>query len=430
MDRSVFKEVKLEDLTMPSGYSLNEAGLILYTAEENRFRDECRRYAIEELSPLADELQRTKQELEKKDAPLEEFRKRLQEGCLKIAGSMAGKGYSGLIFPEEYGGAGRGAVDLAIMLEEFSAEAYGGTGFHDNTMFGVVPVWKFGTDEQRERFLKPAIRGEKISAIGITEPQAGSDAARVRTSAVRDGDDYVLNGIKRFITNGGIAHYMTIFAITDPDVHPHEGMSAFILPADAPGFTVEKRYDLMGERLVDNCYFSLEDCKLPRDLLLGEEGQGFKIMMNELDLERIIICAGCVGAARKSYEIALEFAVRREQFKRPIYQFEGISFKLAEMYTKLEASRLLTLRASRMVDAGLEASKETAASRIMASDGCYEVIDEALQILGGIGYTKDYPIQGLLRDTRIQRIGGGSSEIMRFLVAREAVNEVLRAIKS
>jgi hypothetical protein len=273
------------------------------------------------------------------------------------------------------------------------------------------------------------IRGELISAIAITEPQAGSDAARILTSAVKDGDNYVLNGIKRFITNGGIAHYITMFAVTDPDVHPHQGMSAYIVPTDTPGFKVEKRYDLMGDRLIDNCYLSLEDCRLPRDMLLGEEGQGFKIMMNELDMERIIICAGCTGAARKAYEIALEFAARREQFKRPIYQFEGISFKLAEMYTRIEASRLMTLKAARMVDAGYGASKETASARIMASDGCYEVIDEALQILGGIGYTKDYPVQSMLRDTRIQRIGGGSSEIMRFLTAREAIKEVLKSIK-
>lgn len=428
MDRTVFKEVKFEDLTMPPGYSLREAGLLLYTPAENEFREECRRFAINELAPLAAELHGTKRELEKKDATQEEFRVRIRAGCLKIAGRMAERGYAGLIFPVEYGGSGRSVTDLSIMLEEFSAEAYGGTGFHDNAFFGAVPIWKFGTEEQKERFLKPVIRGELISAIAITEPQAGSDTARIKTRAVKDGDSYVLSGIKRFITNGGIAHFMTLFAVTDPDVHPHDGMSAFIVPTDAPGFSVEKRYDLMGERLVDNSYLSLEDCRLPRHLLLGEEGQGFRIMMNELDVERIIICAGCVGAARKAYEIALEFAVRREQFKRPIYQFEGISFKLAEMYTKIEASRLLTFRASRMVDSGYTASKETAAGRIMASEQCYEVIDEALQILGGIGYTRDYPIQGLLRDTRIQRIGGGSSEIMRFLVAREAVKEVLGEI--
>lgn len=428
MDRTVFKEVKFEDLTMPPGYSLREAGLLLYTPAENEFREECRRFAINELAPLAEELHATKRELEKKDASQEEFRARIREGCLKIAGRMAERGYAGLMFPVEYGGSGRSVTDLSIMLEEFSAEAYGGTGFQDNTFFGAVPIWKFGTEEQKERFLKPVIRGELISAIAITEPQAGSDTARIKTRAVKDGDSYVLSGIKRFITNGGIAHFMTLFAVTDPNVHPHEGMSAFIVPSDVPGFSVEKRYDLMGERLVDNSYLSLENCRLPRDLLLGKEGQGFRVMMNELDVERIIICAGCVGTARKAYEIALEFAVRREQFKRPIYQFEGISFKLAEMYTKIEASRLLTFRASRMVDSGYTASKETAAGRIMASEQCYEVIDEALQILGGIGYTKDYPIEGLLRDTRIQRIGGGSSEIMRFLVAREAVKEVLGEI--
>lgn len=424
MDRSVFKEVKYEDLSMSPGYSLEDASMIFYSQSERDFREECRQFAISELAPLTKELHETKSHMVKKDRPPKELRNSLQQGCLKIAKSMADKGYAGLIFPKELGGSGRTAADLSIMLEEFSAEAYGGTGFHDNTVFGAVPVWKFGTPEQKERFLKPAIRGEAISAIAITEPQAGSDTARIKTRATKDGDYYVLNGIKRFITNGGIAHYLTIFAITDPNVHPHKGMSAFILPADSPGFSVEKSYELMGERLIDNSYLALEDCRISRDLLLGEEGQGFHIMMNELDMERIVICSGCIGAARKAYEIAVEFAAKREQFKRPIYQFEGISFKIAEMYTKIEASRLLTLRAARMIDAGYPASKETAAARIMASEKGYEVIDEALQILGGIGYTRDYPVERLLRDTRIQRIGGGSSEIMRFLVAREVIKQL------
>lgn len=401
--------VSFEDLNIEFGYTATPSSLFLYSREENRFRERVREFIRKNVAPLAEEAETTG-EVE----PIRKAIRRMAE---------INKAY----FPREVGGEGYGVVHRTIRGEELTAVSYAVAmaGGASVDLFGM-PVARHGTPEQKKRYLPPIMRGDKIGAICITEPGAGSDAVGgMRMTAKREGEEYVLNGQKRFITNGSIADYLVLYALTDPKAPHGQGISAFIIETeDLKGFKVLKDFELMGRRGVVNSWLAFEKCRIPAANLLGKENRGIEVMLDGLDGERIGGASGYVGCARSAYEIALKYAAERMQFGKPLRAFEGVSFKLAEMYSRLEAMRLLMLRAARMVDAGMPASKEAAAAKFFAADNGWWIVDEALQILGGIGYTKEYPLERYLRDFRVGRIAAGSSEILRFLVQRELFKEI------
>lgn len=411
MGSSMPKEghISFEDLQVEFGYSATPSSLFMYTKEENQFRQKVRSFIHTKIAPLADEAEET--------GKVEPIRK-----AIRLMAEI-NKAY----FPKEVGGEGYGVVYRTIRGEELTAVSYavamvGGTSVD---LFSM-PVVRHGTPEQKKKYLPSIMRGDKIGGICITEPGAGSDAVGgMKMTAKKEGQEYVLNGQKRFITNGSIADYLVLYALTDPKAPKGQSISAFVIETeDLKGFEILKDFELMGRRGVVNSWLAFEDCRIPAANLLGKENRGIEVMLDGLDGERIGGTSGYVGCARSAYEIALKYAGERMQFGKPLRAFEGISFKLAEMYARLEAMRLLMLRAARMVDAGLPASKEAAAAKFFAADNGWWIVDEALQILGGIGYTKEYPLERYMRDFRVGRIAAGSSEILRFLVQRELYKEI------
>jgi len=292
------------------------------------------------------------------------------------------------------------------------------------TLFGM-PLKVFGTAEQKKMYLAPVVKGEKIGCIGITEPEVGSDTAGMKTRAEKDGDEWVLNGEKRFITNGSQADYMCAFAITDPSVKSKEGMSAFIVPTDTPGFSVIQDHDLLGMKSARVSWLKFEDVRLGSEMLLGKEGEGFHILMDELDSERTAIAAEAIGYGRTPYEVAVKYSNERHQFGRAVRAFEGVSFKVADMAMKLEAGRALTLTAARMYDKGMKITKQASIAKLFTTEAAIAISNDALQILGGMGYTTDYPVERFMRDARLMTIGGGTAEILRFLIQREVYKEML-----
>ncbi|MFX1417209.1 MAG: acyl-CoA dehydrogenase family protein, partial [Promethearchaeota archaeon] len=290
------------------------------------------------------------------------------------------------------------------------------------TLYGM-PVSKFGTAEQKKKYLAPIIKGEKIGCIGITEPDVGSDTAGMKTRAEKDGDEWVLNGEKRFITNGSTSDYMCAFAITDPNVRSKDGMSAFIVDTKSDGFSVVQDHDLLGMKSARVSWLKLDDVRVPPGMVLGQPGQGFHILMDELDSERTAIAGEAIGYGRTPYEVAVKYANERHQFGRPIKDFEGVSFKIADMAMKLEAGRALTLTAARMYDRGENITKEASIAKLYTTEAAIQIANDALQILGGMGYTTDYPVERFFRDARLMTIGGGTAEILRFLIQREVFKE-------
>jgi alkylation response protein AidB-like acyl-CoA dehydrogenase len=379
---------------------------ILYTEAENTFRDEVRSFVEREIAPHAARIEETA------EYPRELLR------------TIGQAGYMGAMISEEYGGTGKGLVAETIIAEEVSAVCPSlDVSRGVTSVYFAPPVLKFGNDEQRRGFLPPIVSGEKIGAIGITEPSVGSDTAGMKTRAVKDGDSYVIDGEKRFITNGSQADYILLFAITDPDVKAHKGMSTFIFDATTPGFSVVKDYDLMGMRGLRVSHLKFEAARIPASMLLGEEDAGFRILMDELDTERTSLAAGAVGQSRTAFEEAVLHSVEREQFGRPIRNFEGISFKLADMATKIDAARLLTLQAARRIDAGLPATRQGAMAKLFACDAAQEITYDAVQITGGDGYTKQNRTEQFSRDARLMSIGGGTAEIMQYIIQREIYRE-------
>ena len=265
----------------------------------------------------------------------------------------------------------------------------------------------------------------KIGALAITEPQIGSDTSRMQTKAVLRGDRWVINGQKRFITGGGLADYLTLFAITEEGAHPHKGMSTFIVPMDHPGVSIQRQLDevIMADWM-DNAWIDFKDVDIPKENLLGPLNGGYHVLMDELDTERVTYCMAALGSARRALEIAAEYSTKRIQFKQPIAMFEGVSFKLAEMYTALDAARQLVYRTAKMVEAGIPAQRESAVTKLFVAESVWKIVDHAMQVLGGIGYTTDFPIQAIFRNARLMRIGAGSDEIMKFLIAREILKEI------
>ncbi|WP_313431773.1 acyl-CoA dehydrogenase [Siminovitchia terrae] len=334
---------------------------------------------------------------------------------------MAGLGLTGIPWPEKYGGIGSDYLAYCIAIEELSRVcASTGVTLSAHTSLAGWPVYKFGTEEQKQNYLKPMAEGKKMGAYGLTEPGSGSDASGMRTTAKREGDHYVLNGSKIFITNGGIADIYIVFALLDPE--DKRSSTAFIIEKDFEGFSVGKKEKKLGIRSSPTTEIIFEDCKVPAENVLGEEGQGFKIAMMTLDGGRNGIAAQAVGIAQGALDAAVEYAKERKQFGRPIVDNQAISFKLADMATSIEASRLLTYQAAWLESEGLPYGKESAMSKLMAGDTAMKVTTEAVQIFGGYGYTKDYPVERYMRDAKITQIYEGTQEIQRLVISRMLTN--------
>lgn len=380
---------------------------VLWTDEEIKFREEVRAFCDKEIYPIADEI-------DKGPFPRE---------LLKKIGQA---GFMGVHHDKDVGGSARGLSYEIIVAEEISA-ANGGLDMArmaSTTLYGM-PVARFGTDEQKKKYLEAVVKGDKIGCIGITEPDVGSDVAGMKTTAEKDGDEWVLNGEKRFITNGSQADYMCAFAITDPSVKSKMGMSAFIVDTKADGFSVVQDHELLGMKSARVSWLNLDNVRLKPGMLLGELGQGFHILMDELDSERTAIAGEAIGYGRTPYEVAVKYSDERHQFGRPIRSFEGVSFKIANMITKLEAGRALTLTAARMYDRGEKITKQASIAKLYTTEAAIEIANDALQILGGVGYTTEYPVERFLRDARLMTIGGGTAEILRFIIQREVFKEML-----
>lgn len=336
---------------------------------------------------------------------------------LAIFDQMAELGLTGIPWPEEYGGIGSDYLAYVIAIEEL-ARVCGSTAvtLSAHTSLAGWPVYKFGTEEQKQKYLRPMAEGKKIGAYGLTEPGSGSDAGGMKTTAKLDGDHYVLNGSKIFITNGGIADIYVVFAVTDPEIK--NSTSAFIVEADFEGFSVGKKEKKMGIRSSPTTEIIFDNCRVPKENLLGAEGEGFKIAMKTLDGGRNGIAAQAVGIAQGALDAAVAYSKERVQFGKPISANQGISFKLADMATATEASRLLTYQAAWLESNNLPYGKQSAMAKLMAGDTAMKVTTEAVQVYGGYGYTKEYPVERFMRDAKITQIYEGTQEIQRLVISR------------
>jgi acyl-CoA dehydrogenase len=329
-------------------------------------------------------------------------------------------GLMNLHIPEEYGGLELSTFEGILVGEELYRGCSGiGTSITANGL-GAGPVIGFGSPEQKARWLPPLIESPVLCSFGLSEPGAGSDVAALRTSAVRDGDEYVLNGSKTFITNAGYADWTVVFAKTDP-AKGHRGMSAFVVPMDLPGVTIEKHLEKMGQRATDTSAFALHDVRVPLENRLGEEGEGFKIAMATLDFTRPGTAIGAVGVAQAAYEHAREYAKERVTFELPIAMHQAVGFMVADMATEIQASRLLCWQAAWLLDQGLsrEATLHSSFAKRFAADTAMKVTTDAVQVFGGYGYIKEYPVEKLMRDAKLFQIYEGTSQIQRLVIARE-----------
>jgi len=332
-------------------------------------------------------------------------------------------GLMGVAVPPEWGGAGMDNVSYAVAMEEIS-RGCAGTGVImsvSNSLY-CDPVLKYGDDAQKREFLVPFAKGEKLGAFALTEPMSGSDAAEMRTVAVRRGDEYVLDGTKNFITNGPQADVILVFAMTDK-AKRHKGISAFLVPTTGKGFTRGKPDEKVGIRASGSCSIFFEGCAIPARCRLGQEGDGFKIAMGTLDGGRIGIAAQALGIARAALEEAIAYAKDRKAFGQPITQFQAIQFMLADMATELDAARLLTLRAASLKDKGVRHSAESAMAKLFASEMCERVTSKGIQIHGGYGYVKEYDAERHWRDSRITEIYEGTSEIQRLVISANVLKD-------
>jgi alkylation response protein AidB-like acyl-CoA dehydrogenase len=372
-----------------------------FTEEQQLLRQTIRDFAAAEITPhvlVWDEAQLYPREVVRKAAEL---------GCL------------GAIFPEEYGGAGLSYVDYVLIVEELSrADGSIGISVAAHNSLCTNHIYTTGTEEQRRRYLPKLTSGEWIGAWSLTEPTAGSDAGGTRTTARRDGEAWVLNGAKTFTTHGSVGDVAVVFAVTSPERGKH-GISAFAVEKGTPGFRAGKKENKMGLRASDTAEVVMEDCRLPPQQMLGTEGQGFVDAMRILDGGRISIAALALGMARGAYDAALAYAAERRQFGRPIAEFQAIQFMLADMATEIDAAALLTYRAAWMKDQGQTTTKESSMAKLFASEVGVRTADRALQIFGGYGYVKDFPVEKFYRDVKLCTIGEGTSEIQRLVIARE-----------
>ena len=370
------------------------------TEEQNLIRDMVREFAEKEVAPSATE----RDEEERFDRPL-------------MFDRLAELGLTGIVFPEQYGGAGADYLSYAIAVEELSRVcASTGVTLSAHLSLGSNPIYLFGTEEQKMKFLVPMAQGEKMGAFGLTEPSAGSDAGGTKTTAVRDGNDWILNGTKIFITNAGEAETYVVFARTDKQAQKHHGISAFIVEKGTPGFSFGKKEKKMGIRSSPTMELVYEGCRIPKENLLGEEGKGFKVAMKTLDGGRIGIASQALGIAQGALDTSVAYAKERKQFDLNIASFQGVQFQLADMATQVEAARLLIYKAAYRASAGLSYSQESAMAKLMASETAMRVTTQAVQIHGGYGYTREFPVERMMRDAKITEIYEGTSEVQRIVI--------------
>lgn len=331
---------------------------------------------------------------------------------------MGELGFLGMVVPEEYGGSATGTVAYALALEEIAAaEGATSTIMSVHSSVGCAPILRFGNDDQKARFLPKMASGEWIGGFALTEPQAGSDASHLKTRAVRDGDHYVINGAKQFITSGQNGHVINIFAVTDPAAGK-KGISAFIVPTDTPGYQVVSVEHKLGQHASDTCALAFTDMRIPVENRLGAEGEGYKIALANLEGGRIGIAAQAVGMARGAFEAARAYAAERVTFGKPIADHQAIGFKLADMATQIAAARHMVLHAAALREAGQPCLTEASMAKLFASEMAEKVCSAAIQIHGGYGYLADYPVERIYRDVRVCQIYEGTSEVQRLVIAR------------
>ncbi|WP_238120664.1 MULTISPECIES: acyl-CoA dehydrogenase family protein [unclassified Xanthobacter] len=331
---------------------------------------------------------------------------------------MGALGFLGMLVPEAYGGADTDLISYALALEEIAAaEGATSTIVSVHSSVGCGPIVKFGTEEQKQRFLPKLASGEWIGGFALTEPHTGSDAAAIRTRARRDGDSYVLNGAKQFITSGKNGQVIIVFAVTDPEAGK-KGISAFIVPTDTPGYEVVRVEEKLGQHASDTCALAFNDMRIPAELRLGAEGEGLKIALANLEGGRIGIASQSVGMARAAFEAACAYAKERVTFGKPIFEHQAIGFRLADMATRIEAARQMVLHAAALREAGRPCLTEASMAKLFASETAEQVCSAAIQIHGGYGYLNDFPVERIYRDVRVCQIYEGTSDVQRIVIAR------------
>jgi alkylation response protein AidB-like acyl-CoA dehydrogenase len=379
---------------------------IFYSPEEMAYAEEARTFFEQEAGPYV-------RAMDKENAyPFELLKK------------MGRRHYIGVRFPSQYGGGGKNMLHEAIVNEETGAQSYALACARSVPHHCAFILENYGSEEQKKRYLPGIYSAETIVSECITEPTCGSDAARMQTRAERQGERFLLSGEKRFQASGAVADLFIVFAITDPSVHPSKGMSVFAVEKSSPGIVALEEFDTLGWRglrIVSELIFN--GVKVPEENLIGRENQGFPILMDMLNSERIVVAAGLIGTARTCFETAVRYSMERNAFHRPIREFEAISFKVAEMSTRIEAARLLRIKAARMMDAGQEVTKEAAQAKVFSAETAYWVANEALQILGGIGFTTKMDIERHFRDARGGMVAVGTNEIMNLVIQREIYKE-------
>jgi butyryl-CoA dehydrogenase len=368
--------------------------------EETMIQDAARQYVQEKITPYSADWDRTKT---------------FPTDALKGLGEL---GFYGMLVPEEWHGCNIGYFSAALVLEEIAVgDAACSTIISVTNSVGCMPILNFGNDEQKEKYLKPMASGEKLGAFCLTEPHAGSDASDLRTKAKMDGEHYILNGVKQFITSGKNADVTIVFAVTDPSAGK-KGISAFIVETNTPGYIVTNIENKMGQHASDTAQITFEDCKIPKSNLLGKEGEGYKIALSGLEGGRIGIASQCVGIARAALESAKQYALERTAFGKAIHKHQAIGFKLADMATQLDAARLMVQRAARLKDAGKPCLKEASMAKLFASEAAEKICSDAIQVFGGYGYLNDFPVERYYRDVRICQIYEGTSEVQKLVISR------------
>ncbi|MGJ7548421.1 acyl-CoA dehydrogenase [Pseudomonas alloputida] len=373
---------------------------MLVTDEQQQIADAVRAFAQERLKPFAE--QWDKEHRFPKEA-IEE---------------MAELGLFGMLVPEQWGGSDTGYVAYAMALEEIAAgDGACSTIMSVHNSVGCVPILRFGNEQQKAQFLTPLAMGSMLGAFALTEPQAGSDASSLKTRARLEGDHYVLNGSKQFITSGQNAGVVIVFAVTDPDAGKR-GISAFIVPTDSPGYQVARVEDKLGQHASDTCQIVFDDVRVPMANRLGAEGEGYKIALANLEGGRIGIASQAVGMARAAFEAARDYANERQSFGKPLIEHQAVAFRLADMATKIAVARQMVLHAAALRDAGRPALVEASMAKLFASEMAEKVCSDALQTLGGYGYLSDFPLERIYRDVRVCQIYEGTSDIQRMVIAR------------
>ncbi|MHB8881849.1 MAG: acyl-CoA dehydrogenase family protein [Thermodesulfovibrionales bacterium] len=378
------------------------------TDEQVMIRDLARQIAEEKIVPVRAELDET------------------GEFPWDIMKTLAQSDLFGLFIPEEYGGLGKGSFELALAVEELSRACLGVSTTYAANALGTYPLLLFGSDEQKKQFLPDIAAGKRLVAFGLTEANAGSDAGGTQTTAKLDGNEYVLNGTKQWITNGGEAEIYTIIAITDRSKGPR-GASAFVVEKGTPGFTFGKKENKMGIRASATTELIFNNCRIPKQNLIGKEGVGFVVAMKTLDSSRTGVGSQGVGVAQGAFDEAVKFARQRVQFGHPIITFQAVQHMLADMATSIEAARALIYSVSRLVDSGAkDVSKESAMAKVFATDMAMKVTTDAVQVMGGSGYMKEYPVEKMMRDAKILQIYEGTNQIQRNVIGQALIKEAAR----